>query len=405
MDATVPRVQGPGGACTMATMSSLTWEDRAPFLDAAGRRRVHARFLGCGPAIEKAFRLPSGAIRRAKKLGCGYYGCAYLLPKQPESHAVVKVTSDPLEANAVRALEKLKKKSKLPAGVLRLHGVRELGKCAVKGRDVRTLWAIWREELDDAWPHVRERGVKLREFDALLEELADYMELRAGKAAFGPERSEVRARLGKIEGQALLEACEWLMEHGLFALDVVKPDNIGWRQGTGLVIRDIGATEAERDVRKEIARVGGASGAADYRGGHRAPSPSYGAPLHDLTLGDLLPPDIYSADAPRLYGHGGGVEDRARDRAVFEIVWKYRNKPDRAITIYRAVPKGVTEIHPGDWVTIYKPYAAQHARGHLERGAQILALKVRARDLWTNGDSIYEWGYHPAATGSVPVLR
>ena len=246
-------------------MASLTWDDRAPFLDPAGRRRVDARFKGCGPAIEKAFKLPAGAIGRAKKLGCGFYGCAYLLPKQPESHAVVKVTSDPLEANAVMALEKLAKKSALPPGVLRVHGVRVLGKCAVSGRDTRTLWAIWREELDDAWPHVKKRGMLLRDFDMLLEELSDYLEVLAKKGAFGPTREEVRSELRVIGGVALLEACEWLYEHGLFALDIVKPDNIGWRNGTGLVIRDIGATEAKKDVRKEILKVGGASGRAGTR--------------------------------------------------------------------------------------------------------------------------------------------
>lgn len=251
----------------MDAMSSLTWDDRAPFLDPAGRKRVERRFKGCGPAIEKAFKLEAGSIRKAKKLGCGYYGCAYILPKQPESHAVVKVTSDPLEANAVMALQKLGKKEKLPSGLLRIHGVRVLGKCSVSGRDVRTLWAIWREELDDAWPEVKKRGVLLRDFDALLEELADYMEVRAKKAAFGPSRSEIEGPLREIEGGALLETCEWLLRHGLFALDVVKPDNIGWRPGTGLVIRDIGATEAKKDVRGDIAKIGGASGSTGRASG------------------------------------------------------------------------------------------------------------------------------------------
>jgi len=225
--------------------------------------------MGCGPAVEKAFGLRAGSIRRAKKLGCGYYGCAYLLPAQPAERGVVKVTSDPLEANAVMALSKLKKKGPLPAGVLRIHGVRELGKCAVAGRDVRTLWAIWREELDDAWPEVRKRGMKLSEFDALLDGLSDYMEVKTGRAAFGPTRREIQERLAAIRGVALLETCEWLLRHGLFALDVVKPDNIGWRPDTGLVIRDIGATEARHDVRKEISRVGGASGHAGRVRGRR----------------------------------------------------------------------------------------------------------------------------------------
>lgn len=250
---------------------ALTWEDRAPFLDSAGRRRVNERFLSCAPAIEKAFRLPSGSIGRSQKLGCGYYGCAYLLKKQPAARAVIKVTSDPLEANAVENLLKLKRKQKggkMPAGLLRLHAVRELGKCAVKGRDVRTLWAVWREELADAWPEVKKRRVRYSDFDERLETLVSYLEAKAGQSVdfLAPDREDVKELLRPIEGLELLRACEWLIEHGLFALDVVKPDNIGWREGTGLVIRDIGATEAKRDLRKDIARVGGASGRARSKG-------------------------------------------------------------------------------------------------------------------------------------------
>lgn len=252
--------------CRLCGMA-LTWEDRASFLDPAARRRVNERFMSCGHAIEKAFGLPSGTLSRSKKLGCGYYGCAYLLKGSPRSRAVVKVTSDPLEANAVENLLKLKRKQKggkMPAGLLRLHAVRELGKCAVKGRDTRTLWAVWREELDDSWPEVKKRGIRYKDFDERLETLVSYLEARAGQSAefLAPDREEVKELMTPIEGLELLRACEWLIEHGLFALDVVKPDNIGWRAGTGLVIRDIGATEAEKDLRKNIQRVGGASGRA-----------------------------------------------------------------------------------------------------------------------------------------------
>jgi hypothetical protein len=239
----------------------LRWEDRAPFLDTAGRGRVDKRFRSCAAAVEGAFGLSRGAIRRAKKLGCGYYGCAYLLPAQPPSRAVIKVTTDPLEANAVMHLLKLKRRGKgSPAGLLRIHGVRELGRCAVTGRDTRTLWAIWREELDDAWPEVKKRGVRLRDFEAALEDLVSYLEVHSSRSMFGPTRQEVVELLEPVGGLALIEACEWLVRHGLFALDVVKPSNLGWRDKTGLVIRDIGATEAEKDVRKDIRKVGGAGG-------------------------------------------------------------------------------------------------------------------------------------------------
>jgi hypothetical protein len=90
--------------------------------------------------------------------------------------------------------------------------------------------------------------------------LVSYLEAKSGRAVFGPDRQQVVERLEPVGGEALIEACEWLLRHGMFALDVVKPSNLGWRPRTGLVIRDIGATEAEQDVRGDIRKIGGAAG-------------------------------------------------------------------------------------------------------------------------------------------------
>lgn len=43
-------------------------------------------------------------------------------------------------------------------------------------------------------------------------------------------------------------------------LDMRKVINLGWREGTGLVIRDVGFTESGRDSLDEIESVGGARG-------------------------------------------------------------------------------------------------------------------------------------------------
>lgn len=43
---------------------------------------------------------------------------------------------------------------------------------------------------------------------------------------------------------------------------------------------------------------------AEYQGEHEAPMKEDGAPLHDLTSGDIYPEDIYSYDARRLYSAG-----------------------------------------------------------------------------------------------------
>ena len=127
-----------------------------------------------------------------------------------------------------------------------------------------------------------------------------------------------------------------------------------------------------------------------YRGNHKAPNPSYGAQLHDLTT--LLPDDIYSKNAVQYYGTG----DRKLDKASVDVIHGMRDKPDGEVTVYRAVPKGVKDINAGDWVSINKDYAASHGDAWVENGQyDVIEKKVPASELWTTGDSIHEWGYHP----------
>ena len=69
----------------------------------------------------------------------------------------------------------------------------------------------------------------------------------------------------------------------------------------------------------------------DYHGEHQAPSTD-DAPLHDIT--QTYPEDIYSSDAARMYGHYGDY----RDQQAIGIIQSARNKPNKPIKIYRAVP-------------------------------------------------------------------
>lgn len=186
----------------------------------------------------------------------------------------------------------------------------------------------------------------------------------------------------------------------------------------------------------------------DYRGEHSAPGPDYGAPLHDLTGGgQMYPADVYSPNASQLYG--GGVP---YDQKAFSIAQSYKDSPNKDITIYRAVPKQVSNsekladiekkmagymkrgtlpkeaenfsngskwydwaydereklrnlpddpveklnINAGDWVTLTKDYAKDHGESALKGDYKIISKKVKAKDLWTNADSIHEFGYHPS---------
>jgi len=173
----------------------------------------------------------------------------------------------------------------------------------------------------------------------------------------------------------------------------------------------------------------------DYAGEHRPTGPEEGAPLHDLTGGGVVyPDDVYSSKGVLYYGTGDGV----LDRQAFAIANRMKGRPNAKVTVYRAVPMGSTErladieyrmkrilkrgsrdpgeydrlaterdqfraasaeearrINPGDWVTITKQYAKDHGESALRGEYTLLSAKVKASDIFTNGDSIHEWGYWP----------
>jgi hypothetical protein len=185
-----------------------------------------------------------------------------------------------------------------------------------------------------------------------------------------------------------------------------------------------------------------------YRGSHTAPDRDFGAPLHDLTGGgQMYPADVYSSKAAQIYG--GGVP---YDQKAFSIAQQYKDKPDALVTIYRAVPKDISnseklatlekqmaaymkrgtlpkdaenyssgskwydaayerrealrkmpdepsnqvnKINAGDWVTLTREYAKDHGESALNGEYKIISQKVKAKDVFTNADSIHEFGYQP----------
>lgn len=61
-------------------------------------------------------------------------------------------------------------------------------------------------------------------------------------------------------------------------------------------------------------------------------------------------------------------------------------------------------INNGDWVTINKQYAKEHGESALGGNYIILSKKVPARKLFTNGDSIHEFGYDETGLISPSLL-
>lgn len=115
------------------------------------------------------------------------------------------------------------------------------------------------------------------------------------------------------------------------------------------------------------------------------------APMRD----DNPSGDDVSDSFPGIYsGHASDYLTGATyDNKAIRILQGMKGKPDKAVTIYRSVPKDVKEINVSDWVTTTKEYAQEHMEG--EQGWHILSKKVKAKDIATDGNSIHEFGYDP----------
>lgn len=222
------------------------------------------------------------------------------------------------------------------------------------------------------------------------------------------------------------------------------PDNDGWVDEGSTHPRFIGIDSPTRGT--ETARRMASAANEDYRGQHGAPGKGAGAPLHDmLDEGGVYPEDVYSADAIRFYGVG----DDQLDPIAASLIRQYKGKPNAEVTIYRAVPlsrdkrveklekqlarymargklpegtsrnvepsdwsQGVRDeierlknlppddikITPGDWVTPIREYAVMHGDGALNGEYEIIKKRVKAKDIYTAGDSWLEWGYDPEVT-------
>jgi hypothetical protein len=132
-----------------------------------------------------------------------------------------------------------------------------------------------------------------------------------------------------------------------------------------------------------------------YRGSHTTPDADYGAPLNDLT--QMMPENVYGPSGERLYG----INNKAIDREVFSALRAARGKPDADVMIYRAVPKDVNAINPGDWVSTSKAYAKGHGESALGGDYRILEQKAKAGELYMAGDP-QEFGWHPKETSAAP---
>ena len=130
-------------------------------------------------------------------------------------------------------------------------------------------------------------------------------------------------------------------------------------------------------------------GKPDYRMEHTAPGrDGYSQSIDNLS--GLYPDDFYSLNGHMYYGTG----EEIMDRKAWHILNRVKGRPNALIEIYRAAPKGTGKtITNGDWVTIVRDYAVEHGKANLDGNYQIVSKIVRARDVFTDANSILEQGY------------
>lgn len=128
-----------------------------------------------------------------------------------------------------------------------------------------------------------------------------------------------------------------------------------------------------------------AAAAEEYRMAHRAPrDDGYGRPITRLMETD---PDIY--DHPEWYGSGDVDEETMRQLEAA------RRDPQAKVTIYRAAPPDVGQINDGDWVTLSRTYAEQHAMQSDDPSEDwpVMATQVPANQVFWDGNDLAEFGY------------
>lgn len=129
--------------------------------------------------------------------------------------------------------------------------------------------------------------------------------------------------------------------------------------------------------------------ADNYRLSHQAPGPERDGTTISLDQVGGRDDEVYPADVlknPQNYG--------LKHPATATALEESRGNPDAEIRIWRAVPRGVTTILPGDWIAVSKEYADAEAQ---MESAHVISAVARARDLWSEG-LLEEWGYQGKET-------
>ena len=146
------------------------------------------------------------------------------------------------------------------------------------------------------------------------------------------------------------------------------------------------------DILERKAKESGYTKDESWKMDHKAPNSQdgYSNSMDNIDKSYGSDGSIYSQQAVYYYGEG-----REYDNKAISIIRSAKNNPDKMIKIYRAVPKDIKDmrVRNGDWVAIVKEYAIEHGGRVLDDNFRIIENTVPAKQLFSNGDSINEWGY------------
>jgi len=211
--------------------------------------------------------------------------------------------------------------------------------------------------------------------------VADPSNLLPGKLAAGLAMPMVAGTVGKIAKKIAQSAPKLSRSLDSINSDYLKAlQNQDYKQAQALLDQSKGI---KRELKDWSIERGGA---------HSPPGPEEGAPAWDVV--GAYPKDVYGPEGLRFYSTGA---EGSMDSEALSVIRRLHGNPDRQVTIYRAVPKDstVSSIQPGDWVTTVRDYAKEHGESSLGGKYKIQKKLVTARDLFTDGNSWLEWGYHP----------
>lgn len=211
---------------------------------------------------------------------------------------------------------------------------------------------------------------------------------------------------------------------------------------------DVKPTENDKRTNVGISFMPASEEDYAYRGQHKAPDQESGSPLHKVTE-SIYPDDFYALPFEKTLQYYGSGEPRSDSESLSAIL-SAKDKPNAKVKVYRAVPKYTVQIDPvkakeiedriskfeklarlnpwsedfkkqlddalaerpqvisdinaGDWVTPSRSYAADHGESALNGQYRILSKSVPASHLFTEGNSLSEFGYNPPSAKGIQFM-